>query len=348
MLFRKVMEELGHDVLVVGSDYLHIEKTKRTTTDPKLVLIPTIPYEKNLSLKRIRSHLDFSRKAFRFLKDKECNLLYIVVPSNSQASIARKYKKLHPDTKVVIDVIDLWPESFPSRNSERFPFTIWAGSRNKNLKYADTVITECDLYHDFIGGYVRNGAKPETVYWAHDEEPSSFAGFTEPESDKWVLGYLGSVNNIIDIDGIKEVITRFKATRPVTVRIVGAGEKMEEFEAALKSAGAEVINYGKVTDFDKKQEIFAPCHFGINIMKPTVHVGMSMKSVDYMEMGLPVLNGIPGDMHDIVDEHNVGRNTDEYDFTGYDTEMKRNARRFYEENCSYDSYGRRIREVLGL
>ncbi len=346
-LLRAVLRELGYEVTVIASDYRHIEKVKRQTEDPDFRLLPTLPYAKNISVRRILSHLDFAHKALCSIRQEDCDLLYLIVPPNAQAGIASAYKKKHPETRVIMDVIDLWPESLPIAGTDRFPFTVWSGIRNRNLKYADTIITECRLYHQYIRRFAAE-SRLRTVYWCHGPESADRKPAGEmysPDPGKWVLGYLGSINNIIDIDGIAAAVSFFAKDKPVAVRIVGGGEKEEAFAEACRCAGAEVIRYGKIYDPAKKQEIFSACHYGINIMKKTVTVGLSMKSVDYMEMGLPILNGLSGDTYDFVKEEKIGRNLDALDYA-YDEKMRANARAFYEKHCSFEAYKKAMKQIL--
>lgn len=110
----------NHTVTVLSSDFMHIEKNagsvlKRTT------FISGRSRTKNISLKRLYSHYRFSRKCIRWLQKKQFDLLYIVIPPNCQSAIAKKYAKCN-EVKIVMDIIDMWPESFPSKNTDHFPF----------------------------------------------------------------------------------------------------------------------------------------------------------------------------------------------------------------------------------
>ena len=58
----------------------------------------------------------------------------------------------------------------------------------------------------------------------------------------------------------------------------------------------------------KKQNIFDNCHFGLNIMKDNVCVGLTMKSIDYFQHGLPIINNIQADTTKIVLENGIGFN----------------------------------------
>ena len=77
-----------------------------------------------------------------------------------------------------------------------------------------------------------------------------------------------------------------------------------------KKAGAEVIFHGAIYDEAKKLEIMNRCHFGLNIMKSSVCVGLTMKSVDYFRFGLPIINNIPGDTKQLVLEQEIGTQLD--------------------------------------
>jgi glycosyltransferase involved in cell wall biosynthesis len=128
--------------------------------------------------------------------------------------------------------------------------------------------------------------------------------------DKLELCYLGAINNIISIPDICGLINQLTAKKPVTLHIIGKGERQEEFVEEAQKAGAEVIFYGAVYDEAKKLEIMNRCHLGLNIMKSSVCVGLTMKSVDYFRFGLPIINNIPADTRELVIQRNVGYQMD--------------------------------------
>ena len=103
-------------------------------------------------------------------------------------------------------------------------------------------------------------------------------------------------------DCTTQVLTR------VELHIIGDGEKRKALIDAAKAAGANVIFYGKVYDRTAKQMIMDQCHAGLNIMKKSVFVGLTMKSMDYFECGIPIINNIKGDTWQFVDEYGIGVN----------------------------------------
>ena len=46
-------------------------------------------------------------------------------------------------------------------------------------------------------------------------------------------------------------------------------------------------------------------------MKNTVCVGLTMKSLDYLRAGLPIINNIKGDTWEFVNKYNIGVNIDD-------------------------------------
>jgi len=163
------------------------------------------------------------------------------------------------------------------------------------------------------------------------------------------LCYLGSINNIIDIPGIAEIIR--KLPKPVSLHIIGDGERRQELIAQAEAAGAAVTFHGKLFDPKQKQEIFDRCHFGLNVMKSSVFVGLTLKSMDYFDGGLPVINTIPGDTWELVEKNPIGINYRADTVFAEDmplpaAEEKRQVKAFFRENFSTDAFRSRIAGIL--
>ena len=96
--------------------------------------------------------------------------------------------------------------------------------------------------------------------------------------------------------------------RKVNLHIIGGGEKKELLIEQLRQKPIQVIDHGYIFEQEKKQEILDQCQYGFNVMKDSVMVGLTMKSMDYMCGGLPMINTIKGDTAKICDEYLVGYN----------------------------------------
>ena len=346
-LIYDVLKKQNHNIKVIASDYMHIEKKKRKCDKEDYILLPAVAYKRNISFMRLYSHYKFAKDAYRHIKNWDIDLLYIVVPPNSQAAFAKRFKKRNPQVKIVMDIIDLWPESLPTKLTQYFPFTLWCDVRNRNLKYADKIITECDLYQEVLRKYLRN-KDVKTIYWAHSNNKVIEMNLKLSQEEVH-LCYLGSINNIIDIPQIIEIIQTIRKVKPVVLKIVGDGEKRQELIEEAREAGAEVFYYGKIYDSIEKQKIFDSCHYGLNIMKDTVCVGLSMKSIDYFESGLPIINNLRGDTEKLVDNRRIGinwRNQDEVWLLQYDISSRKRAVEVYKQYFEENNFKENIMQYL--
>ncbi|MBU3213951.1 glycosyltransferase [Clostridium estertheticum] len=345
----------GHDVTIIQSNFRHFKKVKRTESKQDFIFVESKPYYKNMSVARLSSHYSYAKKAFQLVDDLQPDLLYVMVPPNSLVKFAAKYKRKHSNVKLIFDLIDLWPETMPIGKIKAIPpFTFWKLMRDKNLKYADLVITECNLYQSILKNVLK-GIKAETVYLAKGEvNVESHPMFNKDEIH---LCYLGSINNIIDIPQIKRLVKLIHEIKPVTLHIIGDGEKRDDLIDEVKSTGAIVEYHGKIYDPQKKQEIFDKCQFGLNIMKDTVCVGLTMKSIDYFQAGLPILNSIKADTSKIVEEYKIGINVAgeniediAYKVANDNMEkllvMRENTKKMFDSLFSLDAFNRKLHDVI--
>ena len=300
----------GYDCIYITADFDHnTKKHYRVTEPPHCVQIPTRPYRKNISWQRLYSHMCLARDTFAWIEDFQPDLVYMEVPPNSFFKEAARYKKRHPEVKIVFDVFDLWPESFPNSRAKALlwlPFRLWANVRNKALPKADLVLTECDLFQQKLAPYLKN-TKHTTLYLSRPAATTENAKLL-PDRPEIHLCYVGYINNIIDIPAIAALIGQLQQLRPVVLHIIGDGESRESFVCAVEAAGAKVEFHGKIFDDAQKQAIFDQCSFGLNIMKDSVCVGLTLKSLDYFGGALPILNSIEADTRLLVERRGVGIN----------------------------------------
>lgn len=306
-LLRQHFAAQGKTVRVLTSDWKHFHKAVRRECPEGYELLHARPYRKNFSVSRMVSHYGFAQAAMARVEELEPGMIWALVPPNSLAQAAARYKRKHPRVKLVLDLIDMWPETMPISGFKTLPpFSWWGRLRDGAVGQADAVVTECGLYQTILEGKCAP-EKLHTLYlarpWAED-----MAQVDLPE-DKISLCYLGSINNIIDIDCIGRIIRSIGGR--VDLHIIGDGEKRDQLITAAREAGAEVIFHGKVYDRAEKQAILDGCHAGLNIMKNSVFVGLTMKSMDYFECGIPIINNIRGDTWRFVEEFGIGVNIGE-------------------------------------
>lgn len=295
----------GYKCEYITSDFDHIKKTSYKSKRDNTIQINVIPYYKNISIRRLVSHFIFSKKAFKEIKQIKPDLLYVMLPPNILAFYMSRYKK-NNEVKLIYDLYDLWPETFPFKKVKgllTIPFKLWGGLRDNNIETADKIITECGLFKEKVDKKLIK-KQSEILYLTKEESKIK----SQPNINNLSVDicYLGSINNIIDIELIVKLISSINEIKPVTLHIIGDGENREIFIDNVKKCGAKVKYYGKVYEEEKKKLVFDKCLFGINIMRESVCVGLTLKSLEYFQAGLPVLNNIPADTAEIIEKYGAG------------------------------------------
>ncbi|MBE6975828.1 MAG: glycosyltransferase family 4 protein [Ruminococcaceae bacterium] len=348
------LQERGYHVTYITSDFDHVKKCQFQCNVPGCVQIPAKPYKKNLSLGRILSHYRFARDVFAYLESlpEQPQVIVALIPPNFLAHYAAKYKKAHPEVRLVFDIFDMWPETFPSGRAKKLlapVFGIWGWVRNHGLDSADYVITECELFRRKLK---LPRTKSATVYLCAAPLTDEVAPVSLDE-ERINLCYLGSANNVVDIDAIAALIGQIKQFKPVTLHIIGFGERMQTLVDMAQNAGAKVEQYGVIYDAARKQQILSRCHFGLNMMKASTCIGLTMKSLDYLRNGLPIINNIPADTERLVRIEGIGVELDDTcacriaEMTTQDhMQMRENVKQAFDRYFSREVVDKQYKKIL--
>ena len=334
-LVYRYCTEHGYDAVLIGTAFDHRAKKKREEASGR-IYIDAGGYKKNISIERLWYHHKFAKMAHRLLRSmieekqaacgsevksgskagadgihdgiinaENADMLYILLPGNSLAGVGARLKKEY-GCRLIFDIIDLWPESLPIGGAWRtLPVKYWKRLRDDYLKIADHIVTECGLYRELLGLCTD---KTSIMYWPKQENVKLSDGSADAANNSIHIAYLGSINNIIDIQLITELLSYVNKKRHVILNVIGDGESREIFLSSAAAAGIEAHYHGAIFDEAKKQRILQSCEWGINIMKPGVKVGLTMKSVEYMANGLKLINNIPGDTWELVESISIGVN----------------------------------------
>lgn len=341
----EALEKRGYQVEAITSDFSHIRKSKRDRIPTKFTAIRTRPYLKNLSISRMLSHKIFAKDAFEAVERFDPDLIWLMAPANSLIYEARKYKQNHPEKKLIIDIIDMWPESLPLPiRKDLFPLNLWRDVRSRNIGCCDILVSECDLYKEILKEEYKG--RIETIRWARNAE--AIKTRLQAPDETLSLCYLGSINNIIDTQKIKNIIQKIEM--PVLLHVIGEGESKDSFLAAMKEV-CTVEYHGAIRDEERKKQIFEKCHSGINIYKDGLYIGLTVKCIDYFEHGLPIINNIKGDTWSFVEKYDAGVNVSEH--TRIDgrklIELRKNNYRIYDlynENLTKEVFADKCLKVI--
>ncbi|MCR5205021.1 MAG: hypothetical protein K6E47_08180 [Lachnospiraceae bacterium] len=348
---REILIEKGYEVSVLIADFDHIKKTSISCKYAECTYLDVPRYMSNISMQRIRSHLMFAKKVKKWIAANSPDLVYCEVPPNKVVDYCADYKRHHSEIKFIIDIIDLWPESMPlGKFVNTSPANTWRRWRDKAIKVADYVFTECDLYQEKLKG-VLDSLKTTTLYLykeQSEEERRLVQEIISKEKtdDVTRFAYLGSMNNIIDIGGICAVIQSFVAAGNLCeLHAIGDGESREKFEGAVRKTGCQTHFYGLIFDELEKIKTLAVCDYAFNIMKNDITVGLTIKSIDYLSYGLPLINNIKGDTWELVEKENIGINTESAEANMYQVDRK-HVVDIYRKRFSLEAYINSVNRVL--
>lgn len=314
---RNLLIQHGYDVVVLLADFDHHRKEPVSIKNNDCTYIRVPFYKNNISLRRIYSHFMFGEKVKSVINDEKPDFIYLLIPPNNVARYCTKYKLTRPQTKLILDIIDLWPESFPlGWIKSIYPARVWKRWRDNCVEKADFIFTECNYYQSRLR--LTTSINVETLYLFKNRTENEMKLIMKILNNKITdvgkikFAYVGSMNHIIDIDQISKTIRVFVEQGYVTeLHAIGDGESKSLFENSVEQTGCKCFFYGRIFDEFEKIKILSPCDYAFNMMKNTSEVGLTIKSIDYLSMGLPLLNNIKGDTWDFVERNHIGVNVDD-------------------------------------
>lgn len=343
----------GCTVHKIFSDFSHREKKRIVKENKDSIIYIKVPkYRKNLSFFRLYSHYIFSKKVKNFIEKEKYDLLYVLIPPNS---LVKSLLKGNNSKNICIDVIDIWPEAMPIEKYKKFHlFKMWRNYRDKYISNAKFIISECNLFKKQLLLY-NDKLSISTIYFYGGEKIN--IDYRPKHKDSFSFCYIGSINNLLDIDLLYNFFFHLKKNYTIYIEIIGTGEKSQLLIDRLEKLGVIVTYHGSIFNDEKKGEIIRKCDFGINLMKKSTKVGLTMKSIEYLKFGLPLLNNIPEDTWDLVNNYGIGINITSENFK-YEIdkmmtideekilELRNNVKRLYNELFSYDNYEKEMDKVF--
>ena len=361
---ERFFEKSDCEVQIISSNFNHRSKKIYKSGKKNLELIKVPKYKKNLSVRRIASHIFFSKRVLaRYISIKP-DVIYCITPPNFLFYISSKYKAEYSNVKLIYEIEDLWPESLPLSDTKKrllqLPFMIWKVIRNRYIDNADGIILECALYKDYLPPKSLSNIPWKVIYLSKETNNLSYFEVSQDiRSDTLRILYLGSVNNLIDIEFIIRFMEKLNEKKTCKLVFIGGGEKTDELLGKCRNINISVENYGEIYEEKKKANIIQTCHFALNIMKNNVVVGATMKSLEYAANGIPIVNNIAGDTVDIIEDYKCGYNvsydtidSSVNDICAFDQDqyltMKENTRQMFDKLFSTHSFYKKFSEFYSM
>lgn len=315
----------GHSVVYWTSDFSHATKRKRAlvreVNDGFAVrLVPSMPYPKNVCLRRLVSHWRLA-KSWRRLAEREAGKPDVIIASTpplNLCSAALRFAKCH-NALFVADIMDAWPETFERIVPKWMLYPMRCIAR-RIYTQADAVSAVASRYIDLAKSYGAT-APVKLSYHGIDlrdegcgmrdevESPSSKFKFKKGsnisalqlETPTLRLAYIGSLGASYDLETAIEAVREMPNA---ALDIAGSGPK----EAALRKMAADcerICFHGYLPDAEMKA-LLQRCDIGLVPMFPDSCVGVPYKLADYAAAGLRVVECLGGETRALVECFHAG------------------------------------------
>ena len=295
----------GHRVVYWTSDFSHAKKARRDIrTEEKGIevrQIPTLPYAKNVSIRRVRSHRAYAREWMRLAQGTDAPRPDLVVSSMPTVSAAGAALKIGRElgARVVIDVQDAWPETFERLAPKKLRWLARAllspmrAKARRIYREADLVTGVCDRYRELTGraDYHRAylGIESGTV-----RTPAA-----RNATGRIRLVYSGNMGRTYDLKTLTEVVA---ANEDMELDVAGFGAEVY----CPPDASGRIRFHGLLTAAEL-EDLFAQCEIGVIPMADESWVGLPNKVFDYAAAGLGIVSSLGGESAALLEKYQCGK-----------------------------------------
>jgi len=348
----------NYDTKVIYSEFSHTFKKYIRYDNENFIPVKTLGYKRNISFSRVLSHIIFALKIKGIIKKEKPDLIYVTIPPNTAAYSVIKIAGKNKKTKVIIDIVDIWPETLPipivfKRYFNFFVGWFWKYLRNYALKRADYIVCQSNYFKQKLA---LKGNNAQVIHLAKIIKYRKKATVDVASGKVVKIAYLGSMNTITDFDTLLRISKKLGSDH-MEIILIGDGERKGWLLSTLKENNIKYTYFGKIFEEEKKKEILSKCNFGFNGYKSNTEVALSYKSIDYLSYGLPLINSTKNDTWDCVEKYKIGfnynKNTVDQLIENLKTlkskeieKMKKNAYQCFLENFTWDKYKIQMSDVL--
>jgi hypothetical protein len=283
-----------NDFLFVTSSFSHRSKLKRiirkgVTKDLiKVKLCYEMPYNRNTSILRLISHFIFGLNVFFYLIKMRPKLIYCSYPSISLAFFCSLYKIIYKKCKLILDVQDLWPESFLMISDKlyiRFISNYYYLVNNFIFKNIDELVTVSNTFTEYLVNKYKITKKTSTVFIGTDIN----AYKVNKRSKVFSIVYVGNLSKSYDIKKFLNIYKDINFSKEVIFDIYGTGDDKEMLEnhAAINNIN---VNFKGFVSIEELQNNLSKYSLAVNPIIKSSSATIINKVADYAAAGLPVIN----------------------------------------------------------
>lgn len=326
-MLARALAQRGHEVTWWLSNFEHRSKSFRADgrlTDSSLpstvniISVPSSFYAKNISLSRVRYEYLFGRNFIDIAeKATKPDVIVLADPSLFYSEPVMRYAK-KTGAKVVLDVLDLWPEQFQVallRFLRPLGRLIFLPLYRRRQRLVDAVDAVVGVTKDHLRAVNPPKGKPSLVAYLGldfnkfvvDRQravPEKIQFFVQ-ESDLVVI-YAGTLGEAYDMGTVLTAAhMAINHNNRIKFIFAGDGPYSQSVRALSEHFPDNVLFIGKVSA-DELPSIYNLCHVGICSYSKDSTVTMPVKLYDYLAGGLFILYSIQGEIDTILSQNSCG------------------------------------------
>jgi glycosyltransferase involved in cell wall biosynthesis len=316
----------GHQVIWITSSFRHHNRTYKWPGSRTIVVNENLTikafwapaYGSSISLKRLYNDWYLAKQISRYLSEfVQSNpptvILFSVAPILLPNAIARLANKFSIHS--VVDVQDIHPNFMISL----FPgflkpvvslLTLWV--KNKMRETFRLATAMVSLSQNRLNQAIEiRGYQPEYSNYFY----LPYKGEPKPPLPRRIsssairLVYLGALAKAYDLETVLKALRILKNRHvPFSLDIFGAGHKLPKLKNMVQRYQLPCVTFHGYIPFNEIEDKIRACDVGLVSYTKDWPSCIPNKPIDYMGLGLPVLSSITGQLYDMINEHNAGKN----------------------------------------
>ena len=319
---------LGYDVTIFASAYNHAlrQKVRLSAGEPwaleevqgvRFVWLPSFAHQTN-NWRRMANMLDYSWRAYALGRripqlEPRVPAPHIVMGCAVHlfAVLAGYHLSRHYDAHFVMEVRDLWPQTFLDMGLWRegqlqVRFFRWL--EQFLLERAERIVILSPQTREYLAGYSSEWAK-KSMYIPNGTQVARFDRAGEGQSGKPPLHgiYLGAMGVTNGLELVLQAIRLANHSQPGLTRwtLVGDGPEKPRLQQMAVDLGLDNVRFSDPVPRSLVPDILARADMLVLVQREVLY-GSSNKLFDYMAAGKPILFAVHAQHNNLVEEAQCG------------------------------------------
>jgi glycosyltransferase involved in cell wall biosynthesis len=266
----EILRNRGHEVVWWSSTFNHPKKIHRfphpVTINPSLnltlKLLHSVSYKRNVSLARLYNHYSIGRQFARLAPQEQPPDIILAAMPTIELSLAAARYGSERDIPVVLDMRDMWPDTFvnfapaPLRPLANAALCLLTSMLKEAVSKATAITGITQPFVDWGLGYAGRGATEKDRWFplAYSSEPplesEIEAGFKfwqtqglKRNSGNFIACFFGMMGRQSDIETVIEAARLLSAEKPAMRFVLcGTGDNFEKYKTLSAGTGNVLLD----------------------------------------------------------------------------------------------------------